>query len=583
MAVDGVAAPANAGLLLAHEGGKGALPGVLDAQQELLAQRLEQRLAMMQQELLERIGCWRSVRESWLQEGPVDIGTELLLKGTASAAPVGASQGLGAAPALGGEASAAWSSGEQEATAAPAVVSAGAEARGDAEVKGQWASADTGHGSATPAGITELATSISQVVWASEHKESRLRRFVSSSKFETFFGVAIVAHAVFLGVQTETATRPLSTSTVWALECVSIAFALLFAVELALKIQVHRLGFLVDREMWRWNLLDLVTVASSFFEIIATMAIGPETQGSSIESSIEPIRILRIARITRLLRVIRIVRIIRFVRALRTMVYQLLSTAKPLFWAGVLLFIIMYVFAIVFVQVTLVHKSTGGEMTQKLEEYWSNLSSCMYSLLLAVTNGISWVELAVPLSFMGPFPVVLFIAYIAMVQFAVLNILTGVFCQNAIDSAAQDQELIAQSMLANKQMYVQNMQQLFKAFDADDSGSVTISEFMAHLDDESVRLYFESLDLDTSDVGTLFRLLDTADHRELELEEFISGCLRLKGNAKGMDMAKLSYMQRALAKKLACFMERTDHALSRIADTVLAPEAWPGHPRHASV
>mmetsp|Transcript_98042 Transcript_98042/g.272808 ORF Transcript_98042/g.272808 Transcript_98042/m.272808 type:complete len:190 (-) Transcript_98042:233-802(-) len=169
---------------------------------------------------------------------------------------------------------------------------------------------------------------------------------------------------------------------------------------------------------------------------------------------------------------------------------------------------------------------------------------------------------------MGPVPLILYIAYMAIMQFAVLNILTGVFCQSALDSAAHDQEMMAQSMAEQKHMYIRNMRQLFKDIDDDGSGSLSVAEFMAHLHDEGVRLYFESLDIDTSDVGTLFRLLDQDAQNELDVEEFVAGCLRIKGAAKGIDIAKLTYAQGALAKRLQGFMLRTDAALEQLTRCV---------------
>mmetsp|Transcript_90900 Transcript_90900/g.261968 ORF Transcript_90900/g.261968 Transcript_90900/m.261968 type:complete len:565 (-) Transcript_90900:181-1875(-) len=407
----------------------------------------------------------------------------------------------------------------------------------------------------------------------SERKGSRLHRFVGSSKFETFFGVAIIAHAAFLGVQTDAATGHTSAGKAIALGLVNLAFTLLFAVELMLKLWCMRRSFFVDPILRYWNWLDLVTVGCSFFELGVTVALGTGLRDNPVENGVESVRILRIIRVARLFKIVRVFRVVRFIRALRTMVYQLLSTAKPLFWAGVLLSLIIYVFAILFVQATLVYRSGGGKASPELLEYWSKLPTSMFSLLLAVTGGINWVELATPLNLMGQFPVALFILYVALVQFAVLNILTGVFCQNAIDSAAHDQELIAQAVLANKQAYIQNMEQLFSSLDVGNAGSLTVEEFMSHLNEQSVRLYFESLDLDVSDVGMLFRLLEQSDHEQLEVSEFISGCFRMKGNAKGMDLAKLSYTQRAMAKRMANFAERTDRALQQLLELLPAASA----------
>jgi len=47
--------------------------------------------------------------------------------------------------------------------------------------------------------------------------------------------------------------------------------------------------------------------------------------------------------------------------------------------------------------------------------------------------------------------------------------------------------------------------------------------------------------LDIDQVRTLLTLLDRDQNGEVDIEEFITGCLRLKGGAKSLDMAILQY------------------------------------------
>jgi hypothetical protein len=204
----------------------------------------------------------------------------------------------------------------------------------------------------------------------------------------------------------------------------------------------------------------------------------------------------------------------------------------------------------------------NGPEDDPLLRYWSTLPRSIFTLFKSITGGISWEEVAQPLSDLGQMWVVVYIVYICVAQMTFLNVMTGVFCQNAIDSAAHDQDLVAQSILDQKEMYVHQIEQIFGRIDDDNSGSITIQEFKGHLENEQMRAYFDSLGLDTSDIWTLFKLLDADQGSVLELDEFISGCMRMKGYAKGVDVAKLSYEQRWLSKRLGEFMTRTDEALA---------------------
>jgi len=278
-----------------------------------------------------------------------------------------------------------------------------------------------------------------------------------------------------------------------------------------------------------------------------------------------PFRIVRIVRLIRIIRIIRLAKILKFVRSLRTMVHHIMCTLKSLCWAIVLLTFIIYVFSIFMTQGYRIHmdnvRARGGTASDDLQKYWSTISRSMLTLFESITGGVNWDGAMRSLGDISELTVMLYIMYICFAQLAVLNVLTGVFCQNAIESAAHDQELVAQAMLDNKAMYTHKLREIFQEVDLDGSGEVTIDEFKEHLHDEKVQAYFEGLELDTSDIRMLFRLMDSDRGGALEVEEFVGGCLRLKGHAKGVDMAKLSYSQDVLWKRLKQFMARTDAAL----------------------
>mmetsp|Transcript_131468 Transcript_131468/g.245945 ORF Transcript_131468/g.245945 Transcript_131468/m.245945 type:complete len:201 (+) Transcript_131468:2-604(+) len=108
--------------------------------------------------------------------------------------------------------------------------------------------------------------------------------------------------------------------------------------------------------------------------------------------------------------------------------------------------------------------------------------------------------------------------------------------------------------MANKKNYIERIQKLFKNLDDDRSGFITINELEAHLNDENVAAYFSSLDLDPRDAWTLFKLLDVDKGNMVDLEEFVVGCMRLKGDAKSIDVAKLTYETKWMMKRLLEFM-----------------------------
>merc|ERR1712032_252228 len=72
-------------------------------------------------------------------------------------------------------------------------------------------------------------------------------------------------------------------------------------------------------------------------------------------------------------------------------------------------------------------------------------------------------------------------------------------------------------------------------------GALRYEEFETHINDEKIKAYLHTLELDVTQIKLLFKLLDTDQGGEVDLQEFVSGCIKLKGGAKTLDLAFLKY------------------------------------------
>eukprot|EP00435_Cladocopium_sp_Y103_P072654 s87_g40.t3 len=239
--------------------------------------------------------------------------------------------------------------------------------------------------------------------------------------------------------------------------------------------------------------------------------------------------------------------------------------------ALVLMTLIVYVFGILFVQAVDDHRRDPmNVMSQEelrlkdsAENYFGNLWRSMLSLFMSITGGVSWEQLLVPLHAVSPLWVFVFLFYVSFTIFAVLNVVTGVFCQSAIDSAQSDHDAVLQSILANKQAHIEKIKYLFNEIDAEDVGVITYQMFQDKVTTKEVQTYFESIDLDIWDAWSFFKLLDLDSGGAIEIEEFLMGCLRLRGSARAMDMAKLCHDQAWLIRNQSRFWSFVEEELTR--------------------
>jgi len=62
------------------------------------------------------------------------------------------------------------------------------------------------------------------------------------------------------------------------------------------------------------------------------------------------------------------------------------------------------------------------------------------------------------------------------------------------------------------------------------------------------------LGLDVSEARGLFQLLDIDDDQEVSIEELVHGITRLKGGAKGLDLATVMFENKKVHLRLDAFM-----------------------------
>jgi len=420
-------------------------------------------------------------------------------------------------------------------------------------------------------------------------ENNAVQKFVESTRFELLSGIVIIANVVVMGIQADQRIRDPHPSCDLTWDLVNLGFNVFFVVELALRLGAFGRRFLRGKDKG-WNCFDMVIVGCGIIEEIVQWSIV--LKGKCSDSNGEfgaGIDAVRVIRVLRLMRLGRVIRVMHHFSELRIMVRSVLVCLAPLCWACILLLLIQWCFGVFFCTIAADHISSNlvGKSSAERDDwlkdpevtsltlYWGSLWMALYTLFLSVTNGLDWHQAADSMSTIGWHPYIFYIFYIALTSFAVLNVVTGVFVENAMKIALRDRDLQVQVQLEQRKKIMERLLSVFNEADNDRDGTISWDDFEAHIGDPKVQAFFSHLELGGADAGRLFRLLDRNGNGKVDAEEFVTGCLILRGGAKTMDVAAVMLEQQI-------FMEYFAEQLDYLRDAMQGgPPQW-GPPHEVS-
>lgn len=353
---------------------------------------------------------------------------------------------------------------------------------------------------------------------------------VEMAAFDYLCAMIIIMNAIFLGMQTDYISRNLDTDTPSYFRISEIAFCVIFTLELTLRIIAYR-SDLFYMPSWKWNVFDCFLVVMQVSEeVLAVVAqLSEQEDGQDTTSNFGALRVLRVLR---LVRIIRLVRVMHLIGELRILVVSIFNSLRSLLWTLLLLFIIMYIVGVYFCQVVSDHLMANGDDVQRvpeLQDYYGSLPRAVTSLFQAIAGGISWRLIVRPLQEnISPWLVLPVCAYVAFAVLALLNIITGVFVENSMKSAKKDDDMLL--LTQSRHLFLDH---------CNDDGEISWETFQDSLENPMMQNYFRAVDLSIDEAQLLFTLIDIDESGSLTPDEFVNGCLRLRGNSRALDLAVL--------------------------------------------
>jgi len=131
-----------------------------------------------------------------------------------------------------------------------------------------------------------------------------------------------------------------------------------------------------------------------------------------------------------------------------------------------------------------------------------------------------------------------------------VDVVVASFVETAAGISRRDRDSIIEQRIAQTQRIAQDIRTFFVAADKNNSGNLDRHELSEYLSDDRVKASFSSLDLDVSQAIDLFDLLDADEDGIISLDEFVSGCMRLRGTASSMEINLLLWEGEKLTWKV---------------------------------
>lgn len=237
----------------------------------------------------------------------------------------------------------------------------------------------------------------------------RVKKFVEGRLFQNFILIVIVLNASIMGIQT---AQGLPGGVKEALAAVDAVCLWIFVAELLLKLAVHRMRFFRDG----WNLFDLLVVLLSLFSDL------------SFFSAFRVFRIFRVMRSLKTLKSLRGFRLVSGMKELRMIVEAIGRSIPGIFWSGMLLMLVYYIFSIM--GTTLF----GGSFPA----WFGDMGKSFYTLFQVMTLESWSMGISRPVMDVFPWAWAYFVPFVLCTSFLIMNVVVGIVV-NAISEVSEEQ------------------------------------------------------------------------------------------------------------------------------------------------
>jgi len=393
--------------------------------------------------------------------------------------------------------------------------------------------------------------------------------WIFTTQANLVFGGMILINAVYTGIETD---YDQDVPRMFWLCCESV-FLVIFGVELILRHKYHmwmpkqadeeHVGFFKHT----WNVLDLVIVLAGVIDAWLMTLLLQVIIGFDEEQNSGLVGLFAILRIFRVLRLLRILRIFRFLRELLLLAQGIYGAMKALGWSIVLVFMTLYTCSIITTR--LIGRDPGDSDTDEyIQEMFGSMYRSLFTLFQLMTLE-GWADVARECTRGQPaFKQVLwhavFIVFVMFTNLVLLNLVTGVILENVLSISRREEEKALQKEEAHRIKIVMKIHSLFDSVLGNDlhAGDLSLDEFRRACTNPNVCRQLDDLQIARYEAEELFVLMDTSKRGYINIDNFIEGCLRIRGVARAKHLLGVQYDVQKVWSKLSLQLDEAEDRLT---------------------
>jgi len=261
-----------------------------------------------------------------------------------------------------------------------------------------------------------------------------------------------------------------------------------------------------------------------------------------------------------------VLRLIVYVERLNILVQAFLLALRSVVWVGVLLVMILYMFAVI-AQGLFGQNTRITAAVPENEQHFGSVIRSMLTLIQIMTYD-NWAEIVRPIGDIYPAAWIFFLFWLAIAAIGLLNLLTAVFIDALTELSKHSVEKKRKEFMEKRVGVVKWISGLFHRFDTDQSGDLDkseVDEMFKLFDDKTFKAAMEQAEISVDNIKDAVRYSDKDGNGTIDYQEFLDAVNTMDEATVKRDSWELSSRIRQLDATLELNVTATTDRMNQVS------------------